>query len=48
MEETLQNVDKTYTDPETGKFVVGNPGGGRPKETEQENEACPNVNVPRV
>lgn len=36
MEETLQNVDKTYTDPETGKFVVGNPGGGRPKETEQD------------
>lgn len=30
MEETLQNVEKTYTDPETGKFKVGNPGGGRP------------------
>ena len=24
-------VEKTYTDPETGKFVKGNPGGGRPK-----------------
>lgn len=24
-------VDKTYTDPETGKFRPGNPGGGRPK-----------------
>ncbi len=30
MEETLENVDKTYTDPETGKFAKGNPGGGRP------------------
>ena len=25
-----KNVDKTYTDPETGKFIKGNPGGGRP------------------
>lgn len=23
-------VEKTYTDPKTGKFVKGNPGGGRP------------------
>lgn len=30
-EETKQNVDKSYTHPETGKFVKGNPGGGRPK-----------------
>ena len=29
-EETLQNVEKQYTDPKTGKFAVGNPGGGRP------------------
>lgn len=28
---TIKNVEKTYTDPETGKFVPGNPGGGRPK-----------------
>lgn len=35
----VKNVEKTensankrsYTDPVTGKFVVGNPGGGRPK-----------------
>lgn len=26
-----ENVTKTYTDPITGKFVTGNPGGGRPK-----------------
>lgn len=24
-------VEKTYTDPVTGKFVKGNPGGGRPE-----------------
>lgn len=30
IEETLENEEKTYTDPITGKFVVGNPGGGRP------------------
>ncbi len=24
-------VNKTYTDPVTGKFVKGNPGGGRPE-----------------
>ena len=30
-EETIINEEKTYTDPETGKFVKGNPGGGRPK-----------------
>jgi hypothetical protein len=24
------NVEKTYTDEKTGKFVKGNPGGGRP------------------
>ena len=35
-EETLENESKTYTDPITGKFVVGNPGGGRPKETEHD------------
>lgn len=29
--ETLENVTKTYTDPVTGKFLPGNPGGGRPK-----------------
>mgnify|MGYP001575283916 CR=1 FL=1 len=29
-EDTNNNVDKTYTDPETGKFLPGNPGGGRP------------------
>jgi len=28
---TTKNVKKTYTDPKTGKFVEGNPGGGRPK-----------------
>lgn len=28
---TNLNDEKTYTDPETGKFVKGNPGGGRPK-----------------
>jgi hypothetical protein len=27
---TNLNVEKTYTDPKTGKFVKGNPGGGRP------------------
>lgn len=30
---TNLNVEKTYTDPKTGKFVEGNPGGGRPKGT---------------
>lgn len=30
-EESNKNVNKTYTDPETGKFIPGNPGGGRPK-----------------
>jgi len=30
-EDTKQNVEKTYTDPQTGKFTQGNPGGGRPK-----------------
>ena len=38
-ESDVENVDKTpgsprkpaYTDPVTGKFAVGNPGGGRPK-----------------
>lgn len=29
--ETNKNVEKTYTDPQTGKFIKGNPGGGRPK-----------------
>lgn len=28
---TNENEEKTYTDPETGKFAKGNPGGGRPK-----------------
>lgn len=27
---TNSNVEKSYTDPKTGKFVKGNPGGGRP------------------
>jgi hypothetical protein len=31
MEEPNKNVDKTYTDPVTGKFIKGNPGGGRPE-----------------
>ncbi|HCX21359.1 MAG TPA: hypothetical protein DHN29_05555 [Cytophagales bacterium] len=30
-EKTNTNVKKTYTDPVTGKFIPGNPGGGRPK-----------------
>jgi len=30
-EETNKIDGKTYTDPETGKFIPGNPGGGRPK-----------------
>jgi hypothetical protein len=29
--ETNNNVEKPYTDPKTGKFIEGNPGGGRPK-----------------
>jgi hypothetical protein len=33
MEETEQNVTNSYTDPVTGRFVPGNPGGGRPKDT---------------
>lgn len=32
-EKTLQNQKQTYTDPITGKFIEGNPGGGRPKDT---------------
>ena len=28
---TNEIVEKPYTDPETGKFAKGNPGGGRPK-----------------
>jgi hypothetical protein len=31
--ETEENVEKTYTDPITGRFIEGNPGGGRPKDT---------------
>lgn len=31
MEGTNTNVEKTYTDPITGKFIKGNPGGGRPR-----------------
>ena len=30
---TNDNVEKSYTDPVTGKFVKGNPGGGRPPGT---------------
>lgn len=30
-EETKLNVEKPFTDPITGKFKEGNPGGGRPK-----------------
>lgn len=30
-EDTIKNEEKRYTDPKTGKFVEGNPGGGRPK-----------------
>jgi hypothetical protein len=30
-EVTNSNVEKTYTDEKTGKFVKGNPGGGRPE-----------------
>lgn len=33
MEDTKVNVNNSYTDPITGKFVPGNPGGGRPKGT---------------
>lgn len=28
---TNKNAEKSWTDPITGKFVEGNPGGGRPK-----------------
>jgi len=28
---TKSNVGKTYTDKKTGKFIKGNPGGGRPE-----------------
>lgn len=35
-EKTSENVNETYTDPITGKFIKGNPGGGRPKDTEQD------------
>lgn len=39
-EETIKNEDKTpadeYLNPETKKFKEGNPGGGRPKETEEQ------------
>lgn len=28
---TNKNVEKTFTDPKTGKFTKNNPGGGRPK-----------------
>lgn len=31
MKKTNSIVEKTYTDPVTGKFVKGNPGGGRPE-----------------
>jgi hypothetical protein len=30
-ETTINNVHKTYPDINTGKFAIGNPGGGRPK-----------------
>jgi len=31
MTQNKKNVIKTYTNPVTGKFAVGNPGGARPK-----------------
>lgn len=31
MEDPKQNGENTGRDPETGKFLPGNPGGGRPK-----------------
>ncbi len=31
MEESEKIVEKSYTDPVTGKFAKGNPGGGRPQ-----------------
>jgi len=31
MEQNEKIVNKTWTDPVTGKFVKGNPGGGRPQ-----------------
>lgn len=33
MNEPIKNVENSYTDPVTGKFTPGNPGGGRPKGT---------------
>ena len=33
---TTKNVEKRYTDPVTGKFKEGNPGGGRPPDTEED------------
>ena len=33
MDETKDIVENSYTDPITGKFIPGNPGGGRPKGT---------------
>lgn len=30
-QQTKNNAEISYTDPQTGKFAVGNPGGGRPK-----------------
>ena len=33
---TSENEIKTYTDPITGKFIPGNPGGGRPPLTEED------------
>lgn len=36
LEETSEIVENPYTDPITGKFKEGNPGGGRPPETEHD------------
>lgn len=49
MAEPIKNVEKTYTDTKTGKFLPGNPGGGRPKgsgisittEIKKKLEECP-------
>jgi len=35
-EKTTENVNNRYTDPITGKFIEGNPGGGRPPLTEED------------
>lgn len=47
---TNKIVEKRYTDPKTGKFKKGNPGGGRPKGTfsitalvKEELQRCPDI-----